>query len=121
MKKRILITDDDEFLTSMYKLSLHQSDREITLASDGLQAVSLIDKEQPDLLILDLLMPKMDGFAVLNHIREKHYRFPVIILSNVQDTMDQKKCLELGAKDFYCKSDTDLDGLVEKVRRFLPA
>jgi len=119
MSKHVLIVDDDEFLTSMYQLSLKKEFADIHIAHDGEEAIALIDKQQPDLLMLDLLMPKLDGFAVLKHVREKGYKFPVIILSNLKGDIDQKRCKELGAADFYCKSDTDLDALAEKVHEYL--
>lgn len=119
MSKHILIVDDDEFLTSMYQLSLAKEHALITVAHDGEQAIAMLDKDQPDLLILDLLMPKVDGFSVLQHVKQKGYKFPVIILSNLKGEMDLKKCMDLGAKDFYCKSDTDLEALAEKVRKHL--
>lgn len=115
MKKNIYIVDDDDFLTSMYNLSIHGPEREVKIMHDGEAAVAAIDEKQPDLLILDLLMPKLDGFGVLQHIKEKGYTFPVIVLSNVEEAMDKAKCLEIGAKDYYSKNSTDLDILATKV------
>lgn len=119
MTKRIYIVDDDEFLTSMYNLSIHGPDREITIMHDGEAAIRALDTQIPDLLILDLLMPKLDGFGVLEHIRTKKYSCPVIVLSNVEDAMDKKRCMEIGAKDYYCKNSTDLESLANKVAQQL--
>ena len=118
MSKRILLVDDDVFLTTMYTLSLDGLG-EVEIAADGQVAIDSIDRSAPDILILDLLMPKVDGYAVLEHIRLKEYRFPIIILSNVSQEMDQKKCLELGAADYFCKSQMDLDELAKKVQKVL--
>ena len=117
--KTILITDDDEFLTSMYELSLKKDGVRVVVAHDGEQALAQMEKEKPDLMLLDLLMPKMDGFSVLQHMKEKNIHVPVVILSNLKGEMDQKRCKELGAKDYYCKSDMDLDALTAKVKALL--
>lgn len=118
--KTILITDDDEFLTSMYKLTLEKIGAEIIVAHDGEQALKMIGGKKPDLLILDLLMPKMDGFAVLQKLKEQGgAMFPIIILSNLREQMDQQKCHEMGARDFFCKSEMDLEELAEKVKKYL--
>ena len=119
MKKKIYIVDDDEFLTSMYNLSIHGPDREVKIMHDGEAAIAAIDVQQPDLLILDLLMPKLDGFGVLEYVKKKGYSFPIIILSNIEDAMDREKCLKIGAKDYYSKNNTDLDDLAEKVNKQL--
>lgn len=115
MKKNIYIVDDDTFLTSMYNLSIQGPDREITIMHDGEAAVAAIDAKRPDLLILDLLMPKLDGFGVLEYCKKKEYTFPIIILSNIEDAMDKAKCMRIGAKDYYSKNSTDLDELAAKV------
>ncbi len=119
-KKRILIADDDKFLTSMFALSLQTEDRDITIAHDGSEVIELT-KTAPkfDLVILDLLMPKVDGYHVLEYFRDNNYSCPVIMLSNVQNEEEQKKCIDCGAKDFYNKNTTDLDGLVSKVKKYV--
>lgn len=120
MSKRILIAEDDAFLNKMYKLNLEREEEcDVRFAENGEEAIIAMDEEQPELLLLDLLMPKVDGFAVLEHIREKGYDFPVIILSNLSQEIDQQKCMELGAKDYFVKSDMDLDELLDKVKRHL--
>ncbi len=119
MKRTVLICDDDTFLTTMYRLSLQKEGRTISLASDGEEAMTVMDKQQPHLLILDLMMPRMDGFQVLEKIKERGWAFPVIILSNIRDAMDKDKCRELGAKDYFCKSETDLEGLARMVEKYL--
>lgn len=119
MSKKILVAEDDQFLIKMYKINLEQEGLEITIAKNGEEAIAEMDKDQPALLILDLLMPKVDGFAVLEHVKEKGYTFPVIILSNLSQEVDQKKCEELGAVGYFVKSDTDIEDLVKKVKSYL--
>ncbi len=121
MPKRILIADDDNFLTEMYRLTLATLDATIEIVHDGEAVLTSIAAIKPDILILDLLMPKMDGFQTLEKVRAQGETFPIIVLSNVNDKADQEKCRGLGATDFYYKSSTDLDGLAVMVQKYLTA
>ncbi len=91
----------------------------VRVAENGEEAIAAMDESQPDLLLLDLLMPKKDGYAVLNHVKGKAYAFPVIIMSNLSDELDKEKCLSLGAKDFFIKSDMDEDELWPTIQKYL--
>ena len=114
-----MIAEDDKFLNKMYKLNLADTNHDLTFCANGAEAIDAMDKDQPDILLLDLLMPKVDGFAVLEHVKEKGYKFPVVILTNLSQEVDQKKCKELGAKDFIVKSDLELDQLLSTIKKFL--
>lgn len=113
---RILIAEDEPILLKMYKFNFEQEGFEVVTAVNGEEAVAAMDAAQPDGMLLDLLMPKLDGFGVMEHVRAKKYAFPVIVLSNLSQDIDQKKCRELGATDFFIKSDMDLPRLIEKMR-----
>lgn len=117
--KRILIAEDDQFLNKMYRLNLEQEGWDVEIVNNGKKAIEAIEKDAPDVLLLDLLMPKVDGFAVLEHIRIKKHKFPVIIMSNLSQEIDQTKCKELGAKDYFVKSDMDLEELSKKISTYL--
>lgn len=119
MNKRILVAEDDAFLAETIQLELQEHGIAAEMARNGEQAIEQIEKAQPDLLLLDLLMPKMDGYAVLSHIKDKGYIFPVVILSNLSDDLDKEKCLSLGAKDYFIKSDMDEDELWPMIERYL--
>ncbi len=119
MSKTILITDDDTFLTAMYTQQLEKQGWKVEVAGDGEQSIQMMDRHQPDLMVLDLLMPKRDGFSVLKHVRQKQYTFPVLILTNVRQPLDRERCLKLGATDFLTKSDTDVTELMKKIRKHL--
>lgn len=119
MAKRILIAEDDSFLIKMYKLELEGAGYEIEMAGNGQQAIDAIEKKKPDLLLLDLLMPDVDGFAVLAHVKQKGYAFPVIVLSNLSQEVDKEKCKALGARDFFVKSDMELDQLAEIIKKYV--
>jgi len=120
MTNKILIAEDDGFLVKMYQLELGEEQGfDIDIATDGISAIEKIDKNQPDLLLLDLLMPKTDGFGVLEHIQNKGYKFPVIILSNLSKEIDRDRCTKLGAKDYFVKSDMDMDDLTKIIKEYI--
>ena len=118
-EKTILIAEDEDFIANLYKVNLEKQGVRVLTVGDGNEAIAAIDSEQPDLVLLDLLMPDVDGFQVLDHIRKKQYTFPVVILTNLSQEIDKKKCEEFGAKDFFVKSDLSVEELWEKIRRYL--
>lgn len=98
----ILVVDDEEAIADIIKFNLEKQGYNIRLAYDGSQALDAIFDQAPDLLILDIMMPKKDGFEVLTELR-KIYNFPVIILTAKEDESDKIKGLELGADDYMVK------------------
>lgn len=118
MVKRIMIAEDSEHLVKVYKLRLEKDGYEVTPCKNGVEAVAAMDKRQPDILLLDLMMPELDGLGVLEHIKQKGYTFPVIMLTNIRGDMDREKCLALGAKDYLVKLDLDEDQLLEKLVKY---
>ncbi len=119
MLSTILLAEDEAFLQSAFQLALEDNGAIVHTAMNGEEVIRQIDTRVPDLLLLDLLMPKKDGYAVLAHIREKGYRFPVVILSNLEGEIDKDTCLALGAVDYIVKSDTDEDELWMRIKPYL--
>ncbi|MEK7218615.1 MAG: response regulator [Patescibacteria group bacterium] len=115
----VLLVEDDPFLRETIRLSLEEHGVEVQEAANGEEAIDALGRSVPHLLLLDLLMPKRDGYAVLSHIREKALGFPVVILSNLSDYLDHEKCLKLGARDFFIKSDMDEEDLWAKIQKYL--
>ena len=118
--QNILIVEDDDFLRKMCAKHLKRPGRTVRTASDGGEGIEAIKKEEPDLLLLDLLMPHVDGFTVLDFIKAQNYTFPVIILSNITWNFDAKGCKKIGATDYYIKSNIDITTLIEKIDQYLP-
>lgn len=116
---RILITEDNAKLLKMSKATLEKAGYEVETALNGEEAIAIMDEKNIDLLLLDLLTPKVNGFGVMEHARKMKYKFPIIVLTNLSENIDRKQCKELGATDFLVKSDTDLPDLAEKVRVYL--
>ena len=101
-KQKILVVDDDkEILFSLSKL-LEYDGFEVVQAKDGLEALEQLEKEKPDLILLDIMMPKLDGISALMKIRESNH-VPVIVLSAKTQDSDKVYGLTMGADDYICK------------------
>jgi len=119
MSKTVLIAEDENFLREMLQMEISEHGIDVVTAANGQETIEAIESAVPSLLLLDLLMPKVDGYAVLEHIRQKGYSFPVIVLSNLSDSAQQEACTKLGVKDFLIKSNIDEDELWKKVELYL--
>lgn len=119
MTKTILLAEDDATLRELIRLSFEAQGVEVVEAADGEEAIEVLDRMKPNLILLDLLMPKSDGYAVLSHLREQSSEVPVIILSNLNDYLNQEKCMKLGAKEYFIKSDIDAQDLWPRLKKYL--
>jgi len=115
--KKILIAEDDKFLASAYKLKLTKAGFEVMLASDGNEMLLMLKSFVPDLILLDLVMPVMDGFTTLGEIKlnEQYKKIPILVASNLGQKEDIDRAMELGASGFVVKSDMSLDDLINKI------
>ncbi|MFA6308035.1 MAG: response regulator [Patescibacteria group bacterium] len=121
IKAKILFVDDDAFLRKVYKSELSDQGYEVILAADGGEGLEKAQISDPDLIILDMIMPIKNGFEVLTELQNnpKTKNIPVIILSNLGQKDDIKKGLDLGAVDYLIKDNITLNTIVEKVRHYL--
>ena len=117
MRSKILVVDDDPATIKFVAANLNANNYEAFTARDGEEAMHIIEKEAPTLVILDVMMPKMDGFEVCQRLREWS-QVPVIILSAKDDEEDKVKCLDMGADDYLCKP-FGLDELLSRIRAVL--
>lgn len=115
--KNILVVEDDKFLMDVYiaKLST-QSDLSVQVAHDGNEALEAIKNTKPDAIILDLVMPNLDGYKFLEELGKLKLGIPVLVASNLDSGEKIEKAMELGASDFFVKSDTTIEEIVNKVR-----
>jgi DNA-binding response OmpR family regulator len=120
---KILLVEDDQILARLYQAKFKKEGFEIELAYDGLEGVDKMKAFAPDLVILDLIMPKMDGFSFLEKIQDDSSlnpeKAPILVLSNLGQESDIKRAQELGAKDFFVKADISLSQMIEKVKKHL--
>ena len=121
VKAKILFVDDDNFLRKVYKAELEDHGHEVILAADGEEGLSKAREFDPDLIILDMIMPEKNGFEVLTELQEDPgtKNIPVVILSNLGQKDDIKKGLDLGAVDYLVKDNTTLAIIVDKVSEYL--
>jgi len=127
MPEKILIVDDDPDMRAALTIILESRDYEVITAQDGIEALASLRAEKPDLMILDLLMPKMDGFAVLKELQDgrwsKYRETPILILSSVREEASRRRyeletALELGVDD-YIEKPVSPDILLERVGNLL--
>lgn len=120
-QSKILIIEDDEFLLSMYASKLEMEGYKIITATDGEKAARCLEKEVPDLILLDLVLPKKDGFAVLKELREKPAtkNIPVIVLTNLSQKSDIDRCFALGVNDYLIKAHFIPSEVIIKIKRLL--
>jgi len=118
---KIVILEDDRILLKALNIELLSNGFEVLSAADGESGLKLIGKEKPDLVLLDLVMPKMHGFEVLTKLKKNKdtENIPIIILSNLGQDEEIKKGMDLGALDYYKKASTDLSELSDKIKKTL--
>lgn len=120
-KKTILIVEDELSLRSALSEKLSKEDFEILEANDGQEGLDIAFKEHPDLILLDIIMPIMDGIKMLSKLREDDWgkTVPVLILTNLSDEEKTSEAVEKGVSDYLIKSDYSLEDLMEKIKEKL--
>lgn len=119
--KKIMIVEDDRFLSFLLKSRLEKDGFVIEQMFDGEEAIQRLKQEVPDLIVLDLIMPKVTGFEVLKTISvtPEISKVPVVIVSNLAQDSDIEKARELGAKEYYVKVKVSIDDLVNRIKALL--
>jgi len=120
-KQKILMVEDDRFLRKIYRDKLTRAGFEFIEATNGIEGTNKVISEKPDLVLLDLILPRKNGFDVLIDMkRNKNTKdIPVIILSNLGQESDVKRGLALGAQDYLVKTEVSLSEVVDKVKEWL--
>lgn len=119
--KKILIIEDDNFLQDLEANKLKKDSFEVVTASTGDEAIEKLSEPNIDLILLDLILPGVDGFDILTKIRqtESLKNVPVIVFSNLSEEKDVKRAKEIGATDFMVKSNFSLTELTEHINKIL--
>lgn len=120
-KGKILIIEDEEILVDVLRKKLEQQEYEVFTAKDGEEGLEKVDKLSPDLILLDIVMPKVDGYEVLTAMKKKYGdKFPpVIIISNSGQPVEIEKVMQLGAKNYIIKAQFTPEEVVEKVNQLM--
>lgn len=116
--KKILVVEDETFLVKIYAVKLRAEGFEVDIATDGVEAVKMVEADKPDLILLDLVLPKMNGFEALEKIKSKpaNKDIPVIVLSNLSQEEDIKRAQTLGATIYLVKADFSIQDIVSKIK-----
>ena len=119
--RRILLAEDDRLLRKAAEATLKRKGFTVFTAEDGEEAFRVAKAELPDLILLDLIMPKRQGFDVLCDLKgcPETARIPVIVLSNLGQERDIQQAMESGAVAYYVKANLSLEGLVKRVEEAL--
>jgi len=119
--KKVLIVEDDPFIADVYVLKLESEGYDVETAEDGLIGLKKIKQKKYDIILLDILMPNMDGFKVLEQIKmnPEVSKIPVVILTNLSQKKDIQKGLDLGATDYIIKTKFTPSEVVKTINKVL--
>lgn len=117
--KKVLVVEDEKPMARALELKLTHAGFEVHTSNNGEEGLALILKDTFDIVLLDLMMPKMDGFSVLEELKKNGVKTPVIILSNLSQQEDENRAKTLGAKGFFIKSNTPIANIVDEVTKYL--
>ncbi len=118
---KILVVEDDKFLREMITRKLDKEGFEVSQAVDGKEGLEKIRENKPDLILLDLIMPGVGGFDVLEEVKgdDSINHIPIVILSNLGQKSEVERGLELGAKDFLIKAHFTPKEIIKKIQEIL--
>lgn len=116
MSKKILIVEDDEDFLNVLNTKFSDEGFLVVLAKDGEEGLAQVQKEKPDLIILDILMPKLGGIDLAKKIKEAGVKAPMMFLTNVKDTNSMSQAFEVAASDYIIKSDMHISDIVARVK-----
>jgi two-component system response regulator VicR len=117
IQKKVLVIEDEKPLAHALELKLGRQGFDVTVARDGQEGISRLDSDHFDVVLLDLMIPVIDGFHVLTHLQGTKTVKPVIfILSNLAQEEDEDRAIQLGASKFFIKSNTSLVTLIKEIK-----
>lgn len=117
MPKKILLVEDEEIIISLLQKKLIKEGYEVSVARDGVEGLEKMRKIKPDLILLDIIMPRMEGFEVMEEMQksEELKKIPVIVISNSGQPVELERAVKLGAKDWLIKTEFDPQEVLDKV------
>ena len=123
-KKKILIIEDDEILSKALRDFLSADGFEVTIASNGEIGIKMAKEKCPDLIVLDIILPKKDGYEVIKELKKRSgnaRNIPIVLLTNLGSFADVEKALRLGATTYLTKTDYSLEDIAKKIKETLNA
>jgi CheY-like chemotaxis protein len=121
IKKYILVGEDDVFYMNIYRVKLTKLGYDVTIVDDGAKVLEEAKKRKPDMFLLDMIMPVMDGFATIKALRAipDYKNTPIIIMSSLSQEEDRQKALELGANDYWVKANHPISEVGDKIQALI--
>jgi len=120
-KKRIIIIEDDDMILAMYKTKLEQDGYEVITATNGIDGIEVSSKNKADIILLDIIMPGLDGFSVLEDLRKNKgiTKTPIVLLTNLGTEEDKEKGQELGAAGYLVKASLTPAQVSAEIKKYL--
>ncbi len=116
-KKKILVVEDERALGRAIQLKLQSVGLDVAMATDGEEAWRKIKEEKPHLVLLDLILPRLDGFDLLQRMKKEGIRTPIFVISNLSQEQDINRAKKLGAKEYFVKSNTPIAAIVKEIEK----
>lgn len=119
--KKILLVEDEPLLSNLLKQRLERDGLEVVAAHDGEEALKILETIEPSLILLDIILPKVSGFEVMEAIQKNpnYKKAPIIVISNLGQDTDMAKGQSLGAVGYFIKAQVSIEDLVTKIKAFL--
>lgn len=119
-EKKVLLVEDDQMILSMYETKLKQSGFSVLTATNGADGLKMALEEKPDIILLDIILPQLDGFSVLEEIRSHKNmdKTPILLLTNLTTEEDMSKGKALGATDYLHKTNLTPAQMVELIKKY---
>lgn len=119
--KKVLIVEDDEHIARIYETKFYKEGYAVSLAVNGEDAMTKLSLDKPDIIILDLMLPKKDGFMVLEEIKKDAglAQIPVLVISNLGQQSDKDRVLALGANEYLVKVEHSMQEVVDRAKKYL--
>lgn len=121
LNKKILLVEDEPILSNLLRQRLEKENFQVTLARDGSEAIKSLKQEKPDLILMDIILPKISGFEVMEAMKSDPtlQSAPVVVISNLGQESDVERGQSLGAVGYFVKAQLSVEDLVSKVKEFL--
>lgn len=115
-KKTVLVVEDEKPMSKAINLKLSNLGYNVITADDGQKAIDSLKDQDIDIILLDLVMPNMGGFEVLENLGDNTKDYHIMVLSNLSQEEDKQKAIDLGADEYYIKSNISISEIVEKIQ-----
>jgi len=120
-KAKVLLVEDDQMIVDMYKLRFEEEGFEVLVTDKGSEAIEMARKQQPDIVLLDIILPEIDGFAILQQLKSESStkKIPAILLTNLSQETDQQKGVQLGAAGYFVKAQHTPADILTEIKNLL--